>query len=109
MDNHARAAGSGDAAPRALAQTILVNLATSALVKGREKEKAEQAVAKLWEKPEIAASLLGVIARTGAKAYANEVRARLNDPNNSVAESALFAVQKLGLQTGALPAQQIGE
>jgi putative heme-binding domain-containing protein len=108
IDSHARAAAGDDAAQRALAQTVLVNLATSALVKGRDKEKAGNAVAKSWEKPETAASLLDVIARAGAKAYADEVRAKLNDPNNAVAESALFAVQKLGLRADAMQAQHIG-
>ena len=98
-----------DGAKRALAQTVLVNLATSGLVKGREKEAAASAVQKCWAEPATAASLLAVIARTGTKAYAEEVKARLNDPNNAVAEAALFAFQKLGLDatTGA-PAPTIG-
>ncbi len=101
------AAGS-DPAKRTLAQTILVNLSTSALVKGKDKENAEKAVAKSWEKPESAASLLGVIARTKSKSYADQVTAHLKDPNNAVAESALFAYQALGLTDTGAPVAQIG-
>lgn len=97
-----------DAAKRTLAQTVLVNLATSTLVKGKDKENAENGVAKAWEKPETAASLLGVIARTGAKAYAEQVKSKLNDPDNAVAESALFAFQKLGLKDTGMAGKQIG-
>ncbi|RYD83274.1 MAG: c-type cytochrome [Verrucomicrobiaceae bacterium] len=108
INDFSRESQGKDGAKRTLAQTVLVNLATSTLVKGKDKEKAEDAVAKAWEKPERAASLLGVIARTGAKAYSEQVKARLNDPNNAVAESALFAFQKLGLSDTGAPAQQIG-
>ena len=65
----ARLAESNDPQKRMLAQTVLVNLATSTLVKGKDKETAENAVEKSWAKPETAASLLGVIARTKAKAF----------------------------------------
>ena len=55
---------------RALAATVLVNLATSNLVKGKEHDAALAAVEKGWAKPESAAALLGAIARTKAKAFA---------------------------------------
>ena len=101
-------ADGSDAAKRALAQTILVNLATSALVKGKDKEAAAKAMEKAWAKPDAAASLLGVIARTKSMAYASQVTAHLKDPNNAVAESALFAYQALGLKDTGAPAAQIG-
>ena len=101
-------AEAGDAAKRTLAQTILVNLATSALVKGKEHDDATAAVEKSWAKPDTAASLLGVIARTKAKTFADQVNAHLKDPNNAVAESALFAYQALGLKDTGAPAAQIG-
>jgi putative heme-binding domain-containing protein len=104
----AKLAQDKDIAKRTLAQTVLVNLATSSLVKGKDKEAAESAVANAWEKPETAASILGVIARTGAKAYAAQVKSKLNDPDNHVAESALFAYQKLGLKDEGAPAKLIG-
>ena len=97
-----------DAAKRTLAQTLLVNLAASALVKGKEHDAALAAVDKAWAKPESAASLLGVIARTKAKAFSEQVTAHLKDPNNAVAESALFAYQALGLKDTGTPAQTIG-
>jgi putative heme-binding domain-containing protein len=96
-----------DAAKRTLAQTILVNMATSNLVKGKEHDATAAAVEKSWGKPESAASLLGVIARTKAKAYAEQVRAHLKDPNNAVAEAALFAYQALGLKDTGVPMTQI--
>ena len=101
-------AAGNDAAKRTLAQTLLVNLATSALVKGKDKEAAEKAVEKAWAKPDTAASVLGVIARTKAKAYAGQVTQHLKDPNNAVAEAALFAYQALGLKDTGAPAAQIG-
>jgi putative heme-binding domain-containing protein len=104
-----RFASGSDAAKRTLAQTILVNLATSALVKGKEKESAQAAVEKGWAQPESAASLLGVIARTKAKTYAEKVSAHLKDPNNAVAEAALYAYQTLGLNDSAPSAKRIGE
>jgi putative heme-binding domain-containing protein len=100
-----------DAPLRTLAQTILVNLATSSLVQGADKEKAGQAVAGLWAgkaKPEVLATLLAVAARTGAKQYAAEIRSHLDHPENAVAEAALFAVQKLGLGDDAPAAELIG-
>ena len=36
------------------------------------------------------------------------MKAHLNDPNNAVAEAALFAYQKLGLKETGAPAQLIG-
>ncbi len=102
IGDFAKLAQENDVAKRTLAQTVLVNLATSTLVKDKPKERAERAVEKGWDTPESAASQLAVIARTGAKAYAEQVKSRLNDPNNAVAEAALFAFQKLGLgDTGA--------
>jgi putative heme-binding domain-containing protein len=102
-------AGGNDSAKRALAQTIIVNLATSNLVKGKDKEAAEKALTECWKRPESAASLLGVIARTKAKGLADDVRARLKDPSNSVAEAALFAYQALGLKEAGTPAVQIAQ
>jgi len=105
---HRIASEGNDASQRTFAQTVLVNLATSALVKGREKEAAESAVNDAWQHPETAASLLAVIARTGAKQYADAVRARLNAPDNRVAEAALYAFQKLNLRDAPAPSALIG-
>lgn len=102
-------AAGNDAAKRSLAQTIIVNLATSNLVKGKDKEAAEKALAACWKTPESSASVLGVIARTKAKGLADDVRSRLKDPNNAVAEAALFAFQALALNDTTTPARQIGQ
>ncbi|MGB8166372.1 MAG: c-type cytochrome [Chthoniobacteraceae bacterium] len=86
-----------DAAKRQLAATVLVNLSTGRVGRDNEREAAKKAVEGGFKKPETAAALLAAIARTGAKALAPLVEANLNNPNNSVAEAALFAHQKLGL------------
>ena len=109
IDDFARLAEGGDAPKRTLAQTVLVNLSTSSLVKDRAKERAESAVEKSWAKPETAASQLAVIARAKAKAFAGQVRARMKDPDNAVAEAALFAYQSLGLSDTAMPVKTIAE
>ncbi len=96
-----------DAATRQLAATVLVNLSTSRVGKEQDRDAAKKAVEKAFAQPEPAAALLAAIARTGAKPYAEQVKAKLNDPNNAVAEAALFAFQKLG--GGDKPAKMIGE
>jgi putative heme-binding domain-containing protein len=108
LDAIAREAAGKDPARRTLAQTILVNLSTSTLLKGREKENAEHAVEKSWANPDAAASLLGVIARTKARGLADQVKAHLKDPHNAVAEAALYAYQSLGLTETGAPVQTIG-
>ena len=97
-----------NAAQRQLAATVLVNLATGRVGKENERESAKNAVTKSFDHPETAAALLTAIARTGAKPLADQVKAHLNDPNNAVAEAALFAYQKLGLKDTGAPAQLIG-
>ena len=109
IGDFAKLAESAEAPTRTLAQTVLVNLASSSLVKDRNKERAESAVATGWARPDAAASLLGVIARTKARAFEDEVRAHLKDPNNAVAEAALFAWQSLGLSDTAVPMKRIAE
>ncbi len=97
-----------DAAKRQLAATVLVNLSTSRVGKEQDRESAKKSVEKSFDKPESAAALLAAIARTGAKPYAELVKANLNHPNNAVAEAALFAFQKLGLSDTGAPMQTIG-
>ncbi len=97
-----------DAAKRQFAATVLVNLATSRVGKEKDRESAQKAVEKAFAQPEAAAALLTAIARTGAKPLADQVKANLNNPNNTVAEAALFAYQKLGLKDTGAPAQLIG-
>ncbi|MEQ1851837.1 MAG: c-type cytochrome [Chthoniobacteraceae bacterium] len=96
-----------DSPARPLAATVLVNLSTSRVGKDKDREAAKEAIEKAFAQPGPAAALLAAIARTGAKAYAEQVKANLNNPDNSVAEAALFAFQKLGLKDTGTPAQII--
>lgn len=93
---------------RQLAATVLVNLATGRVGRENEREAAKKAVEKSFDKPETAAALLTAIARTGAKPFADLVKANLNNPNNAVAEAGLFAYQKLGLKDTGAPQKLIG-
>jgi putative heme-binding domain-containing protein len=88
-----------DPGRRALAQTILMHLALRPLGKPQENAACAAALEAAWKQPGAAATLLGVIARTGARSYAGEVKRRLNDPNPTVAEAALYAFQKLDLKS----------
>lgn len=96
-----------DAAKRQLAATVLVNLAVGRVGRDNEREAAKKSVENGFKKPEQAAALLAAIARSGAKPLAPLVEANLNNPNNAVAEAALFAHQKLGL--GGVQGKQIGQ
>ncbi len=97
VNDYHRALNGTDAAQRQLAAIVLVNLATGKVGRENERESAKKAVESSFDKPESAAALLTAIARTGAKPLADKVEANLNNPNNAVAEAALFAHQKLGL------------
>ena len=80
------------------------NLAAGA--KENERESAKNAVTKSFDHSETVAALFTAIpARSGAKPLADQVKANLNNPNNAVAEAALFAYQKLGLKDTGAPAQ----
>jgi putative heme-binding domain-containing protein len=106
VGDYAKALAGDDAPKRQLAAIVLVNLSTGRVGKEQDREAAKKAVDKGFAKPESAAALLTAIARTGAKPLAEQVKANLNNPNNTVAEAALFAFQKLGLSDTA--AKQIG-
>lgn len=106
--DYAKLLGGKDAAQRQLAATVLVNFAPSRLGKEQDRKIANEEITKAWAKPESAAALLAAIARTNAKSFADQVEAHLKDPNNAVAEAALFAHQKLGLGQAGGTAKQIG-
>ncbi len=106
VNDYNRALHGSDAAKRQLAATVLVNLATGRVGKDRDREAAKKSVTKSFDKPDTAAALLTAIARSVAKPLAELVEANLNNPNNTVAEAALFAHQKLGL--GGAQGKQIG-
>jgi len=109
VGDYTKALAADDVPKRLLAATVLVNLSTGKVGRDNEREAAKKAVEKGFTKPESAAALLTAIARTGAKPLAGQVKAHLNHPNNAVAESALFAYQKLGLNNEAKPSKTIGE
>ncbi len=90
-------------------KTILINLASSSMVKGQDRDAIEKEVSALWQKPETAADLLGAIARTKAPGFDDEIRQHLKDPNNAVSEAALFAFQALGLSNTEQPMKTIGD
>ncbi len=109
VGDYAKNLSGSDAAKRQLAAVVLVNLSTGRVGRDNEREAAKKAVEQGFKKPESAAALLTAIARTGAKPLAEQVKANLNHPNNTVAEAALFAFQKLGLSNEAKPTKTIGE
>jgi len=109
VGDYAKNLSGSDAAKRQLAAVVLVNLSTGRVGRDNEREAAKKAVEQGFKKPESAAALLTAIARTGAKPLADQVKANLNHPNNTVAEAALFAFQKLGLSNEAKPTKTIGE
>ena len=108
VNDYSRFLHGTDAAKRQLAATVLVNLATGRVGRDNEREAAKNTVIKSFDHPETAAALLAAIARTGAKPFAEQVKANLNNPNNAVAEAALFAYQKLGLKDTGAPTKLIG-
>ncbi|MEO8350825.1 MAG: c-type cytochrome [Chthoniobacteraceae bacterium] len=102
-------ANDSDPGKRAVANTILINLASSGVVKGKDRDAIDKEVNALWQKPQTAAGLLGAIARTKAPGFDEEIRKHLTDPNNAVSEAALFAFQALGLSNTDQPMKTIGD
>ncbi len=106
-----RLAAEKDPAKRSLGETLLVNIAISAVNKNeQQKKEARSAIDAMWNEPEQASSLLGVIGRLRATQFAPQVREHLNDPSHTVAEAAEFALTRLGLdKAGQPPMKTIGE
>jgi putative heme-binding domain-containing protein len=97
-----------DADRRALAQTILVNLASGTLGEKRVRDAAARALAPAWTNKDAAVSLLAVIGRAHAIRFADEVKAHLKDAQATVAEAAEYALTELGLdKPGAGPRRLI--
>lgn len=109
VNDYTKLLGGTDAPKRQLAAVVLVNLSTGKVGRENERNAAKKSVEGGFAKPESAAALLTAIARTGAKPLAEQVKANLNNPNNAVAEAALFAYQKLGLKDSGAPSKTIGE
>ena len=98
-----RLAENNDPARRVVGATVLVNLATSTVIKDERVHKdSRSAIAQLWSKPDAAATLLGVIGSVRSAEFADKVGELVNSPIAAVAEAAKYAHTQLGLGgTGA--------
>ncbi len=108
VGDFARLANDKAPAKRHVALTVLVNLAGNKVADKKQVAEASKILDALWTKPEQAAALLGIIAHTKAAAFSEQVKTHLKDPNNAVAEAALFAYQSLGLNDTGSPSKTIG-
>jgi putative heme-binding domain-containing protein len=82
---------------RVVGSTVLVNLATSPILKdGKRKQEATNAISRLWAQPESAATLLGVIGRMRAASFAGEVDGQLTNSDPNVLAAAKYAQAQLG-------------
>ncbi len=98
IGSFARLAQDKDKARQVVGATVLVNLATSPVLKDlKRRQEATNAISKLWAQPDSAATLLGVIGRTRATAFASQVAERLNDADPNVALAAKYAQTQLDL------------
>jgi putative heme-binding domain-containing protein len=88
-------AGSGPAGRREVALAALINVGESKLTKPDPRERAQRAVERAWEDPATVAPLLRAIGRTKAQRYAEQVRARVNDADATIAAAATYAAGRL--------------
>jgi putative heme-binding domain-containing protein len=100
--------GSDSPDKRELAYAVLLNLANSHLVKGKNKVAASDAVTAGWAKPDDAVPMLLALARVHADGYDDQVRTRMNDSRPEVAKAAAVAADKLGLNNAASAGPVIG-
>ena len=102
MGNHIgqfrRLAENADPARRVIGSTVLVNLATSTVIKDeRIHKESRAAISALWSKPDAAATLLSVVGTLRAAEFAPQVSEQINSATPAVAEAAGYARQQLGL------------
>ncbi len=102
MGNHIgqfrRLAENADPAHRVIGSTVLVNLATSTVIKDeRVHKESRAAIAALWSKPDAAATLLSVVGSLRAAEFAPQVNEQVNSTTPAVAEAARYAQTQLGL------------
>lgn len=103
-----RLAGGDDPARRTVGATVLVNLATSTVIKDeRIHKESRQAIAQLWSKPEPATTLLGVVGTLRANDFSQQVTEQVTSPNPAVAAAAQYAQDQLGLGGAGAPGQLI--
>ena len=81
-----------------LADSVLLNLAGSRIVKPEQKAAAATEIDKGWEKPASSVPLLRAIARTKAQGYNDKIQAMSGDSNSDVARAAAIASDRLGLK-----------
>jgi putative heme-binding domain-containing protein len=105
----AKLAESESPAKRELAYSVLMNLASSRLVKPEPKAAAAKVVDKGWDRPTNSALMLRSVARIHADAYGDMVQAMLADKNPEIAQAAALAADKLGLKHGPVPARVLIE
>ncbi len=104
----ARLARDPDPARRTLGDTVLVNLITSTIINDtKAKESAQAAVAKLWDHPDQAVSLINVISHTRATQLAPQVREQLKNPSPTVAKAAQLALASLDSNQPGVSGEQL--
>jgi putative heme-binding domain-containing protein len=104
----AKQAQTDSPAGRELADSVLLNLAGSRIVKPEPKAEAAKEIAKGWEKPASSVPLLRAIARTRAQGYNDKIQALSSDANAEVAQAAAVASERVGLKRNG-PAPQGGD
>lgn len=94
---------------RELAYCVLMNLASSRLVRAASRSAAARAVDAGWTNSSNAAPMLDAVARVHADAYKDKVAALMSDPHPDVVRAAGAAADALGLRHGQMPAGQLIE
>ena len=92
-----------------LADSVLLSLAGSRIVKPELKASAAAEVNKAWDKPASSVSLLLAIARTKAQGYNDKIQTMSSDPNPELAKAAAIASDRLGAKHVAAPAGDLIE
>lgn len=97
-----------DADKRALGATVLVNIATSTVIKEtKSRDAAQSAISRLWDNPDQALSLIKVIDRTRATQFATQLREQLNNPNAAVADAARTELANLDGGNSGAPGEKL--
>ncbi len=112
MGNHIgqfrRLAEHNDPARRIVGSTVLVNLATSTVIKDeRIHKESRAAIAALWSNPNASAVLLTVIGTLRAAEFAPQINEQVNSPLVAVAQAARYAQNELGLSGSGSDARLI--
>jgi putative heme-binding domain-containing protein len=95
-DQFAKLATSEDAATREMAYAVLLQIAQNKQAPKESSTAAADAIKLAWTKPAWTDSLLRVIGKEKVDGYAQQIRARLSDPDLKVKEAAEFASSRFG-------------